>query len=95
MDAVSFFGLTRSGDGNTWELPVVPQLCSGLGALFGGCGLGASIEALEQSTGRPLVWATAQYLSYARPPSVVEIAITEIVRGHRISQARAIGTVMP
>jgi acyl-CoA thioesterase II len=93
VDAVSFFGLTRSGDGNTWELPVVPQLCSGLGALFGGCGLGASIEALEQSTGRPLVWATAQYLSYARPPSVGETATTEIVRGHRISQARAIGTV--
>ena len=73
VDALSFFGLTRAGDGNTWELPVVPQLCSGLGALFGGCGLGASIEALEQSTGRPLVWATAQYLSYARPPSVVEL----------------------
>ena len=71
----------------------MPELCSGLGALFGGCGLGAAIEALEQATGRPLVWATAQYLSYARPPSVVEIAITEVVRGHQISQARAVASV--
>src|SRR5205085_462531 len=54
---------------------------------------GAAIEALERTTGRPLVWATAQYLSYARPPSVVDIAITEIVRGHRSSQARAVARV--
>lgn len=93
MDAISFFGLTRSDDDRTWQVPVVPALCSGMGTLFGGAGLGAAIEALERTTGRPLVWATAQYLSYARPPSVVEIAITEIVRGHRSSQARAIASV--
>jgi acyl-CoA thioesterase len=93
VDALRFFGLARTEDTDVWQLPVVPALCSGRGTLFGGCGLGASIEALEQTTGRPLVWATAQYLSYARPPSVVEIAITEIVRGHRSSQARAVGRV--
>jgi acyl-CoA thioesterase II len=93
VDAVAFFGLTRADDEQVWQLPVVPQLCSGMGTLFGGVGLGASIEALEQVTGRPLVWATAQYLSFARPPSVVEISITEIVRGHRVSQARAVGSV--
>ena len=71
----------------------MPALCSGRGTLFGGAGHGSAIEALERTTGRPLVWATAQYLSYARPPSVVEIAITEIVRGHRSSQARAIARV--
>ncbi len=76
-----------------WQLPVVPELCSGRGTLFGGCGLGAAIEALERTTSRPLVWASAQYLSYARPPSIVEIDITEIVRGHRSSQARAVARV--
>jgi acyl-CoA thioesterase len=40
-----------------------------------------------------LVWASAQYLSYARPPSVVEINIDEVVRGHRSSQARAVARV--
>jgi acyl-CoA thioesterase len=94
VDALRFFGLARADDDpDLWHLPVVPALCSGRGALFGGCGLGAAIEALERSTDRPLVWATAQYLSYARPPSVVDIAITEIVRGHRSSQARAVARV--
>jgi acyl-CoA thioesterase len=92
VDAISFFGLTRAED-RTWQLPVVPELCSGMGTLFGGCGLGAAIEALERTTQRPLVWATAQYLSYARPPSIVEIEITEVVRGHRTSQARAVASV--
>ena len=93
MDALRFFGLARTEDTCVWQMPVVPALCSGRGTLFGGCGLGAAIEALERTTGRPLVWATAQYLSYARPPSVVEIDITEIVRGHRSSQARAVARV--
>lgn len=93
MDAVAFYGLEKTDDPNHWRMPVVPTLCSGLGALFGGCGLGACVEALEQVTGRPLVWATAQYLSYARPPSVLDIRIDEVVRGHQISQARAVASV--
>jgi acyl-CoA thioesterase II len=93
MDAVAFYGLEATSDPNRWRLPVVPTLCSGLGALFGGCGLGACVEALEQVTGRPLVWATGQYLSYARPPSALDIRVTEVVRGHQISQARAVAAV--
>ena len=69
-------------------MPIVRGLISGTGALFGGCGLGACIEVAEQLTGRPLVWATAQYLTYARPPAVLEIDALEVVRGHQISQVR-------
>ena len=55
-------------------MPIVPGLTSGRAdALFGGCGLGAAIEVMEQVTGRPCVWATAEYLSYASPPSVLEL----------------------
>lgn len=68
-------------------------LCSGLGALFGGAGLGASIEVVERVTGRPLVWATAQYLQFARPPDVVELEVDEVVRGHTSSQARVLARV--
>ena len=93
MDAVAFYGMEQTEDPAHWRLPVVPTLCSGLGALFGGCGLGACVEALEQFTGRPLVWATGQYLSYARPPAVLDIRVDEVVRGHQISQARAVATV--
>jgi len=92
MDPISFFGMERDHRG-LWRLPVTRRLCSGMGALFGGCGLGATVEALEEEFGRPVVWATAQFLSFARPPSVVDIEVTEIVHGHRSSQVRAVGSV--
>ena len=93
MDALTFFGIQRTDDRWRWRMPVVPELCSGMGTLFGGCGLGAAIEVLERATDRPLVWATAQYLSFARPPSVLHLDATEVVRGHQISQARVVGHV--
>ena len=52
MDAQAFYGLLPTDDPKCWQLPVVPELCSGLGTLFGGCGLGASLVALELTTGR-------------------------------------------
>ena len=39
-------------------------------------------------TERPLVWATAQYLSFAGPGDRVEIAVDVPVSGKRMSQAR-------
>ena len=93
MDALTFFGLERTDDAHVWRMPVVPSLISGTGALFGGCGLGAAIEVMEQVTGRPCIWATAQFLSYARPPAVLELEVVEVVRGHQISQARVMAHV--
>ena len=93
MDALEFYGLVPSEDPRRWRLPVVPNLSSGNGSLFGGAALGASIEALERVTGRPLVWATAQYLAFARPPDVVELEVDEVARGHRSSQARVLARV--
>lgn len=93
VDEHGFFGLQPTGDPLVWRFDVVPHLCSGIGALFGGCGLGACVEVLEHALGRRLVWATAQFLSYAMPGSVVEIRVNEAVRGHQISQVRAIGSV--
>jgi acyl-CoA thioesterase II len=93
VDTLDFFGLVASDDPRRWQLPVVPGLCSGFGALFGGAALGAAIEVLERLTGRPLVWASAQYLAFARPPDVVELEATEVTRGHRSSQARVLARV--
>ncbi len=72
---------------------MVRGLCSGFGAFFGGAALGSAIEVLERLTGRPLVWASAQYLAFARPPDVVELEATEVTRGHRSSQARVLARV--
>src|SRR5262249_40232245 len=89
MDARSFFGLPPGADDPTrWTMEVTRSLTSGTGALFGGCGLGASVEVMERVTGRPCIWATGQFLSYARPPSILELDVVEAVRGHQISQAR-------
>ena len=93
MDAVTFFGLERAGAPERWRMEVHRGLISGTGALFGGCGLGAAIEVMEQCTGRACVWATAQYLSYARPPSILELDVLEVVHGHQVSQARVIAHV--
>jgi acyl-CoA thioesterase len=93
MDARTFYGLEPTADPTKWRMEVVRALTSGTGALFGGCGLGACIEVMEQVTGRPCIWATAQFLSYAQPPSVLELDVYEVVRGHQISQARVIAHV--
>jgi acyl-CoA thioesterase len=93
VDAREFLGLQPTHNPHRWFLPVVPGISTGHGFLFGGCGLGAAIEALERTTGRPVVWATAQYLSYAQPPSVLDIDVTIAVEGHHITQARAVGHV--
>ena len=93
MDAVSWLGLEATDDPLRFRLPVAPRLSTGGGFLFGGAGLAAATAALEVATGRPLVWASAQYLSYARPPSVLDIEVKLAVTGHQISQARATGRV--
>ena len=93
MDGRDFYGLESTGDPGAWRMPIVPQLCSGLGALFGGCGLGGLVEAVEQQAGRPLVWATGQYLAYAHPPDVMDIDVTLAVEGGSVTQARAVGRV--
>ncbi len=93
MDAVSWLGLEATDDPLRFQLPVRPRLSTGGGFLFGGAGLAAATAALEVATGRPLVWASAQYLSYARPPAVLDIEVALAVTGHQISQARATGRV--
>jgi acyl-CoA thioesterase II len=90
---LEFYDLVPTDDPRRWRLPVVRALCSGMGGLFGGAALGAAVEVLERVTGRPLVWATAQYLAFARPPDVVELEAVEAARGHHSSQARVLARV--
>lgn len=93
MHSRAFLGLVQTNDPYRWVLPVEPRLCVGDGFLFGGCGLGAAISALEGTSGRPVVWATSQYLSFARPGERMDIDVTIAVEGHQITQARAVGHV--
>lgn len=90
MDSRTFIGLEATHNRFRWKLPVTPGISTAGGFMFGGSGLGAAISALEGTSGRECVWATAQYLSYAKPGEVVDIDVTIAVEGHQITQARAV-----
>lgn len=90
MDSRTFVGLTPSHNPFRWSIEVRPELSAGGAFLYGGCGLGAAIAALEGTSERECVWATAQYLAYAKPGEVMDIDVTIAVSGHQITQARAV-----
>ena len=93
MDARRFLGIEPVDDNLNWRFVVRPELTTPGHFLFGGCGLGAALVALEGASGRPTVWATAQYLSHAPTLSTMEMAVTLAVVGGHITQGRAIGSV--
>jgi acyl-CoA thioesterase-2 len=93
MDARTWLGLEPTHNPMRWVLPITPDISTVAPFLFGGCALGASIAALEATSGRPVVWATAQYLSYAHPPSVLDIDVTLAAQGRSITQGRVVGHV--
>ncbi|MCW2777763.1 MAG: hypothetical protein JWN17_1488 [Frankiales bacterium] len=83
--------LTPAGPG-AWDLPVTLDLCSGLRALWGGCGLGAAVEAAEQATGRACRWASVQYLRPIHPGQLLHLAVASR-DGRSLSQVQVTGTV--
>ncbi|MGZ3377831.1 MAG: acyl-CoA thioesterase [Phenylobacterium sp.] len=91
-----FFDLRPTHNPHRWYLPLTPDVCVGRQDdlfMFGGVGLASAIAAMEGTTGRPVIWATAQYLSYAKPPSVVDLDVWVPTAGKYNSQARVISHV--
>ena len=91
-----FFHLRSTHNPHRWFLPLDESLCVGPPDklfMFGGVGLAAAIGAMEGTCRRPVVWATAQYLSYARPPSIVDLDVWVPAEGRHASQARVIAHV--
>lgn len=91
-----FFDLRPTHNPHRWYLPLSESLCVGPPGnmfMFGGVGLAAAVAAMESTCGRPVVWATAQYLSYARPSQVVDLDVRVPAHGRHTSQARVIGHV--
>jgi acyl-CoA thioesterase len=86
-----FLDLRPTHNPHRWFLPLHEGLCvgpPGRSFMFGGVGLAASIRAMEGALGRPVIWATAQYLSYARTPAVVDFDVFVSAHGRHTSQAR-------
>ena len=86
-----FLGLQATNDPARWVLPVTDGICGGRGALYGGCGLAAVIEAAEGSVGRPTAWGTLQFASGARPPAQLTLDVEVLAGGRRMSQVRVSG----
>lgn len=93
MNSREFLGVVQTHDPTRWEIEVVPRLQTHGGFLWGGAGLASSVYAMEQMSGRQLVWATAQFLSHARPPEVMSIDVDLSVVGRTVTQARTVGHV--
>lgn len=89
--AEPFITLQPTADDHRWRMQLKPDYCVGPPDrmfMFGGVGLGSAMTALEKTCGRRVIWAAAQYLSYARPDSVIELTVEELTRGHQNTQAR-------
>jgi acyl-CoA thioesterase len=92
VDAKHFLDMTRVAD-DTWSFVVSERLMTPGQFLFGGCGLAAGLVALEEASGRATIWASAQYLSYARLGAEVTVTTDLVVVGGHVTQARATARV--
>ncbi len=90
-----FVPIERIAD-RRYRVRVTEELCVGPPGhvfLFGGAGLGAAVRAMEQSFARGLVWATAQYVSFARLGDDVLLDISVAQAGRSVTQATVTGRV--
>jgi len=90
---MELFDLKATHNPHRWHLLLTPEVCvgseeEGRRFMFGGVGMGAAIAAMERTTKRSVIWATAQYLSYAPAGSTVDFDVWLPAEGHQITQAR-------
>lgn len=93
MRAAEFLGLNPTDQPMRWSMPITPGIATRGNFLFGGCGLGAAVAALEAECGRPVIWATAQYLSFAMTDEVMDLDVIIAVSGRMTTQARVVAHV--
>jgi acyl-CoA thioesterase-2 len=84
---------TLTADPLRFELMVQSGICVGhpdSQFLFGGAGMASGLSVIEAVTGRSTVWAAAQYLSYARPGTLLTLDVIVPVSGKYTSQGRVL-----
>ena len=84
------FALEPTDDPTQFRWTPSPLLLTPVATLQGGAGLGAAVAAMEQVTGRPTIWATAQYLSFSAGTDPIDLDVTVEVTGHNTTQARCV-----
>jgi len=91
--STEFLSMVHPVDTLRWALPVTAAQTGGRGSLFGGVGLAAGIVALEQATGKPVIWATGQYLSITQQPVTIDLEVVLPAVGRSVTQGRVVGHV--
>ena len=86
-----FLGLEPGAAGH-WRLPVTAGICGGRDSIFGGCALAAAIEAVEQHSGRPAVWAACQFLRPAHLGRTLDLHVEVGAAGRAVSHARVLAS---
>ncbi len=89
----AFLSLVHPVDTLRWALPLTAAQTGGRGSLFGGVGLAAGIVALEQATGKPVIWATGQYLALTRGEVTIDLEVSLPAVGRNVTQGRVVGHV--
>lgn len=93
QSSLEFLGFKPGKVPNQWEFPVSAALTGGRGSLFGGVGLAAGIVALEAATGKPVVWATGQYLAITQQPVTLDLDVHLPAVGRKVTQGRVLGHI--
>lgn len=89
----AFLNMTGPGKPGQWQLPVTSALTGGRGSLFGGVGLAAGICALEAASGKPVIWATGQYLAITQQPVTIDLEVQLPAVGRNVTQGRVVGHI--
>ncbi len=88
---MSFWIPVELGD-NRYRLKAAAAACVGVPrryAMMGGVTTGAVIYALEQASGKQLLWSSSQFVSHAPADTDFEIEVELLKEGRNITQARA------
>ena len=91
--SAEFLALTHPVDTNRWALEVDTSMTGGRGSLFGGVGLAAGVVALEAASGKPVIWATGQYISITQQPVTIDLEVQLPAVGRNVTQGRVVGRV--
>ena len=90
----SFITLQGGADPNVFGVTIAPSLSvgpEGSRYMFGGVGLAAAVSAAERVSGRPAIWATAQYLRPMPSGSTLDLEVRSNTEGRHTSQLQIIG----
>lgn len=76
----------------TYALSALEPACVGSGDhhfFMGGAGMAAAIHALEDWTGKPLLWSTVQFITHGMRGDDLVLRLKQVGGGRRIVQTRA------